>query len=229
MVLRAELTHHDRKVVAHTTALTTESVVVRTDAAFAIDEVVGVQVSLRGLLPPLAFEARVVAKESGAGLGYFPGVTLAILETSQNLARLREVLDRTADASGPCRILVVEDSALMRDFVHVGADRFSEGSGRLAVDTVETAEGAIAKLAEHDYDLALVDLFLGGAMSGADLVRDVRARGGEVAMIGFSIGGPKARDEFLDAGADLFLDKPVMMKDLFATIGRLAPLRKDAP
>jgi CheY-like chemotaxis protein len=228
MVLRAELTHRDRKVIAHTTGLTTESVVVRTDAAFAIDEVVGVQVSLRRLLPPLAFEARVVAKESGAGLGYFPGVTLAILPTSEDLARLREVLDQTVDPGGPCRILVVEDSALLRDFVHAGADRFSEGAGWLAVDTVETAEGAIAKLAEHDYDLALVDLYLGGAMSGADLVRDARARGEDLAMIGFSIGGPKARDEFLDAGADLFLDKPVMMKDLFATIGRLGP-RKDAP
>jgi CheY-like chemotaxis protein len=226
MVLRAELGKRDRKVIAHTTAVTAESVVVRTDSAFALDDVIGVQLSLRGLLPPLALEARVVAKESGAGLGYFPGVTLAILPSSEDLGRLREVLDRTADAAGPSRILVVEDSALMRDFVHAGADRFSKTSGRLTVDTVDTAEGAIAKLADHAYDLALIDLYLGGATNGADLVRDLRARGSDLPMIGFSIGGPKARDAFLDAGADLFLDKPVMMKDLFATIGRLTHLRE---
>ncbi|HEY5935467.1 MAG TPA: response regulator [Kofleriaceae bacterium] len=227
MVLRAELGQREQTVIAHTTALSVESVVVRTDADLQIGDVVDLRLSLRRLLPPIALEARVVAKDLGAGHGYFPGVTLAIEPASQGLGRLREVLGRPVTAGASRSILVVEDSALMRDFMQAGAERVSEGEVRFTVDTVESAEAALTRLAEREYDLALVDLYLPTAMSGADLVRTVRAGGGDVAMIGFSIGGPAARDAFLDAGADVFLDKPVNMKDVFATLGRLTPTSKE--
>lgn len=221
MVLRAELGQRERTVIAHTTALSAESVVVRTDADLEVGDVVDLRLSLRRLLPPIALAARVAAKDLGAGHGYFPGVTLAIEPSSPELGRLRELLDHTVATGGSRSILVVEDSALMRDFMQAGADRISEGDVRFAVDTVESAEAALARLAERDYDLALIDLYLPTAMTGADLVRSVRAAGGDLVMIGFSIGGRAAREAFLDAGADVFLDKPVMMKDLFATLGRL--------
>jgi len=232
MVLRAELCQRDRAVVAHTTAVTAESVVVRTDAKFEIGDVVRLRLSLRQLFPSIEVEARVSAKESGAGLGYFPGVTLAITPGSggSGEARLREVLDRNpAPTALTCTILVVEDSPLMRDFVHAGADRFSDvGEVRMTVETVDTAEAALARLETGTFDLALVDLYLPGKMSGADLVRSARSRGSDLVMIGFSIGGPAARDAFLEAGADMFLDKPVMMKDLFATVGALTVLNAKA-
>jgi DNA-binding response OmpR family regulator len=58
-------------------------------------------------------------------------------------------------------------------------------------------------------------------MSGADLVRAIRQRGLDTPVIGFSIGGTKARTAFLDAGADMYLDKPVMLRDIFGTLKRL--------
>jgi hypothetical protein len=44
-------------------------------------------------------------------------------------------------------------------------------------------------------------------------------------VIGFSVGGVVARDAFLSAGADMFLDKPVMMRDVFTTLERLVVKR----
>jgi CheY-like chemotaxis protein len=225
MMLRADLSHGNREITAHTTTLATDSVCVRTDEALSVGDRVGVRLSFRRLLAPVLFETHVVSKDAGSGLGYFPTVTLAFdaLTIAQRewIAALLEVPAASSSAE-TCRILVVEDSALMRDFVQVSGDR----APRVEVVTVDSAESALALVGDQRYELALIDLFLPG-MSGADLVRTLKARGdADLAMIGFSIGGASARNAFLSAGADMFLDKPVMVKDLFATVVTLGNARK---
>src|SRR5689334_8257776 len=120
MVLRADLSHHQREIVAHTTELSRESVVIRTDEPLSLGDVVSLRLSFRQLLAPVELAARVVAREPGSGFGYFPGVTLAFdapsSEQQAYLARLMGELDAERPGEKPvCRILVVEDSALMRD------------------------------------------------------------------------------------------------------------------
>jgi CheY-like chemotaxis protein len=230
MVLRADLSHHQREIVAHTTELTRESVVIRTDEPLSLGDVVSLRLSFRQLLAPVELAARVVAREPGSGFGYFPGVTLAFdapsSEQQAHLARLMGELDAVRPGEKPvCRILVVEDSALMRDFVRIGTERFVDGRVRVVVDTVGNVEQAFEMLATNTYALALVDLYLPGDMNGDALVRTMRERGlDQIAVIGFSVGGAAARAAFLEAGADLYLDKPVMMKDLFTTVERLTLL-----
>jgi CheY-like chemotaxis protein len=230
MVLRADLSHHQREIVAHTTELTRESVVIRTDEPLSLGDVVSLRLSFRQLLAPVELPARVVAREPGSGFGYFPGVTLAFdapnPEQQAYLARLMGELDAVRPGEKPvCRILVVEDSALMRDFVRIGTERFVDGRVRVVVDTVGTVEQAFEMLGTNTYALALVDLYLPGDMNGDALVRTMRERGlDQIAVIGFSVGGAAARTAFLEAGADLYLDKPVMMKDLFTTVERLTLL-----
>src|SRR5687768_12741984 len=121
MVLRAELSHDQREIVAYTTELTRESVVVRTDEPLAVGDIVSLRLSFRQLLPPVQLAAHVVARDPGAGFGYFPGVTLAFDTATQEqreyLARLvGPVEDPRAGETPVCRVLVVEDSALMRDY-----------------------------------------------------------------------------------------------------------------
>lgn len=230
MVLRADLSHDQREIVAHTTELTQDSAVVRTDEPLAPGDTVVLRLSFRRLLAPVQVAARVVAREPGAGLGYYPGVTLAFdaptTEFQEHLSRLLQDREEERAVEPPaCRILVVEDSAIMRDFVEIGAQRFADKRVKVMVDTADTAERALALLETKTYALALVDLFLPGDMNGDALVRTVRERGlDELAVIGFSIGGAAARTAFLEAGADLYLDKPVMVKDLFATVQRLTLL-----
>ena len=109
----------------------------------------------------------------------------------------------------------------MRDFIQMGADRFTRGTVRVIVDTADAAETALELMRDHTYDLVLVDLYLPGPMDGAELVRTLRTTEADLPVIGFSVGGVVARDAFLSAGADLFLDKPVMMRDVFTTLERL--------
>jgi CheY-like chemotaxis protein/Tfp pilus assembly protein PilZ len=229
MVLRAELSHDQREIVAHTTELTAESAVVRTDESLSPGDAVLLRLSLRQLLAPVQLAARVVALDPGSGLGYFPGVTLAFdaptPEQQAHLARLVGELEDDGAVEPPvCRILVVEDSQLMREHVETRAERVADDSVRVIVDTADSVERALELLDTRSYALALVDLFLPDK-SGDGLVRTIRDRGlDQLAVIGCSVGGAAARTAFLDAGADLYLDKPVKVKDLFATVQRLTLL-----
>lgn len=223
MVLRAELVRGATSVVGHTTELTARTMFVRTDEPFAVGEAVTVRLSFPRLLPLIELEAHVTSIDPGLGHGYAPGVTLGFPEGSAGHARLVRLfgsLDGLAVA-GPYRILVVEDSPLMRDFMQLGAERFTVGALQVVVDTVDTAEVALEQLRTVRYELLLADLYLPGVIDGATLVREVRAAEADLPVIGFSVGGAAARAAFLAAGADLFLDKPVMVKDVFATIERL--------
>jgi CheY-like chemotaxis protein len=231
LVLRAELSRDDRQIIAHTTALAADCVFVRTDEPLDIGDSVALELSFRRLLSPVHLDAQVVAKDLGAGLGYWPGVTLAFTASTEQEVLLQHLLvTRTAPKLAPYRILVVEDSVLTRDVVQLNADRCSNvGAVQLVVESTDSAEAALAMMAEHPFDLALVDLYLPGELDGADLVRRVRERDHDIALIGFSIGRSAARHQFLAAGADLFLDKPVTVKDLFATIERLMLMNVEVP
>lgn len=222
MVLRAELVHRAQTIIAHTTELTPASVFVRTDEPLALGESVALRLSFPRLLAPLDLQAQVVSTDPGLGHGYSAGVKLEFHAAPDERDRLAWLLgDVTTEVDEVSRILVVEDSALMRDFIQLGAERFTRGSVRVLVDTADTAEAALEVMRGHAYALVLVDLYLPGAMDGAALVRTLRTTEADLPVIGFSVGGVAARDAFLSAGADLFLDKPVMMRDVFTTLERL--------
>lgn len=229
LVLRADLSLEQREIVAHTTELTPETVVVRTDERLSPGDEVALRLSFRHLLAPVPLAARVVATDPGSGLGYFPGATLAFdAPTPEQRAHLAWLLDTLeGDEAGEpplCRVLVVEDSQLMREHVETRAGRSGDASVRMIVDTVDSAERALELLEAHSYALALVDLYL-PERSGDSLVRTMRERGlDRLAVIGYSVGGATARTAFLDAGADIYVDKPVKVKDVFATVQRLTLL-----
>lgn len=228
MVLRAELVHEARQIIAHTTEINSTSVVIRTDEPMALGDRVAMRLSFPRLFEPLSLDAKVVAVDPGLGHGYGAVVRFDYRAAAAECARLAWLLGdgMAKDARRFARILVIEDSALVRDFVQFSADRFSSGNVRVVVDATDTAEAGLALLDTTTYDLVLVDLYLPGTMDGAAVVRNARATEPDLPVIGFSVGGITAREAFLSAGADLFLEKPVTIRDVFTTLERLV-LKKD--
>lgn len=226
MVLRAELVHEHRHIVAHTTALSATSVVVRTDERIALGSTVTLRLSFPRLFAMLEVTAQVVARDAGSGHGYYAGFALEFAE-SHRLARLLDA-DRAHQRDRPFRILLVEDSPVMCDVVAQSAATFSQ-TFQIVTSPAHGADAALALTARESFDLAIVDLFLPGDRGGDALVRELRVREPDLPVIGFSVGGPKARQAFLDAGADVFLDKPIAVRDVFATLERLssASARRD--
>jgi len=219
MVLRAELFHESRRIVAHTTEVGDSSIVIRTDELLALGTSVELRLSFPRLFAPLELTARVSSRDAGSGHGYYAGFTLDFA-SQERLAHLKR-RDGEVPAQGSFHILLVEDSPVMCDIVTQTAATFSR-TFRIATTSAHSADYALELIARESFDLAVVDLFLPGQLSGADLVREVRGRNLDIPVIGFSVGGTRARHAFLEAGADLFLDKPVALRDVFVTLERLS-------
>src|SRR5690606_27482249 len=121
------------------------------------------------------------------------------------------------------RILLVEDNGFIRDVFEYGLRVFFQARGAYTVAHADTVEVAWQRLAETSYDIAIVDYYL-PAETGAALIERMRrdARLADVPIVAVSVGGRDAREASLAAGADLFLDKPLVFRDLFNTLRVLA-------
>ena len=101
-------------------------------------------------------------------------------------------------------------------------DRADGFRGRTAILATEGRE-ALALLAESSVDLAIVDHFLPG-MTGCECVRAIREMeppDRRTSIIVVSIGGEEIKERAMESGADLFLEKPVLCKELIDTAGML--------
>ena len=162
---------------------------------------------------------------SPAGVGF----RFESREARAGIERLLQSLDRDSSqalAAGKreCRVLLVEDNAFIGDMFAYGIGKFFEQRRwHVALDHAENAIRAREMLAATNYDLVIVDYYLpieDGATFIACLRRDPRFARAPVVAI--SVGGRDAREATISAGADLFLDKPVVLRDLFRTLHALA-------
>lgn len=223
-ILRAELVYENARTVGHTLRLSTGEVFIRTDEEIAVGEAVEVVLSLRGKVSPLRFAGRVRELRLLAGPCEPAGLRIELESISEaDRDRLRALLAPPVHGR-TSRVLLVEDSLLVRDvFTYTLKREFAHRSSHVELDTVADAETAWLRLCDAHYDVVLVDHFL-PASTGAELIARVRAdaRLCSIPIIAISIGGRLAHEATISAGADLFLDKPVAVRDLVATIERLA-------
>lgn len=236
-IVRAEIRASSERVVSYGFDLTSTSIFVVTEWHAAIGTPVSLRLSFPKILEPIDVSARIsdirVAGEPGE-----PGGIRLVFDTESGDvgARLVSLLDRVhapvvvpANEDRPCRVLLVDDSWLIRDMFAYGTAKFFERPGALAVDHAEDAERAWGKLASSTYDLVIIDYFL-PSEDGASLIAQMRRdeRLAQTPIVAISVGGRDAREATLSAGADVFVDKPLVFRDLFNTLRMLAE-RRDEP
>ena len=230
ILLRAEV-HCDGHTpfVAHTLELSEEATFVETDVRLEVGDAVRLRLSFPRLVEPFFVIGRVTSCVESTAPGEPSGLELAIEPaTPADAAQLHTVLTTMAEEPGAealegFHVLLVEDNNLIRDMFSYGIRKYFRGKpGYVTVDHAADGASAWKMLADGSYDLAIVDYFL-PELNGAQLVERMRAepRLATVPVVAVSVGGAAARDATLAAGADLFLDKPLVLKDLFATLERL--------
>jgi len=122
----------------------------------------------------------------------------------------------------PVRLLLVEDSAALRDSLTTALQR--EG---YAVDSAADGRAALGFVGRYRYDLVVLDLMLPG-IDGLGVLRALRAQDQPARVLVLS-----ARDQVgdrvgaLDLGADDYLVKPCAFDELLARLKALARRRFD--
>src|SRR5512140_2860574 len=128
----------------------------------------------------------------------------------------------SAASAGRARLLVCDDSASMRALLQ------SILAPHYEVHLTATAEEALAEAPRFAPDVILSDLLLPG-MSGSELCRAIRAlpsMEGVPFVLVTTFGGPDARADGLEAGADDYLVKPIRPRELLARVASLVRLRR---
>jgi len=119
-------------------------------------------------------------------------------------------------ADGPrASVLVVDDEDFIREIIC----RKLTGSG-FACDAAPSAEDALAKISQNNYDCVLSDIHMPG-MSGVDLLRRIKLQNPDLAVI-LVTGAPDidAALEAMRLGADDHLSKPLNLAALEMTVDR---------
>jgi len=225
LVLRAEIRIGDAAAVACALRLTESSVFVATEAVAAVGATVELRLSFPRLLAPVELRATVEEVRAAGGPGEPSGLRLRFEPhpaITALLARLRDTI-AARRARRAYRVLLVEDNGFIREVFDYRLGTFFADPGAYVVHHAETAELAWTRLTEGDYDLVIVDFYL-PTENGAALIERVRgdARFADTPIVAISVGGRDAREASIAAGADLFLDKPLVFRDLFSTLGALA-------
>ena len=114
------------------------------------------------------------------------------------------------------KILLVEDEIDLSQLIHEWLK-----TEKHVVEVVSNGEDAVDRLKFYKYDVVILDWIL-PAMSGLDVCREYRARGGTTPILFLTAKTMiNEKEAGLDAGSDDYLTKPFDMKELSARIRAL--------
>jgi DNA-binding response OmpR family regulator len=232
-IVRAEIRTENECVISCGFDLTSTSIFVVTEWHAAIGTPVQLRLSFPRIFEPINVTARVADIRIAGEPGEPGGVRLVFDPELGDVAeRVISLLDRVGSPSTihedrPCRVLLVDDSKLVAAMFSYKTANMFERPGALAFDHAEDAAAAWGKLTSSTYDLVIVDYFL-PIENGASLIEKLRGdhRHDGTPVVAISVGGRDAREATLSAGADLFVDKPLVFHDLFNTLRILAEHRE---
>jgi len=201
--------------------LTSSTAFIGTSRQISIATIIEIGFAFPGLMEPIVLDA-VVTQTNAEGL------TIAFL--AGGAAKLKTMAERVR-AKDPkvvapvVNVLIVEDNKHVCDLVRQGLAGSARREMQHVTFTFATAEnGAIALelLKTRTFDAAIVDVYL-PVLDGASLIQQARTSLGltKLPIITMSAGGDGARNAALKAGASVFLDKPVRLREVVATMRQL--------
>jgi len=231
-ILRAEILRGESAEITCALEMTNESVFIVTEKLPPIGDVVNLRLSFPRAIRPLLASARVTQIRMSTGPGAPTGFVAAfevesddgkqkVADLARRLRRASTTEPQSGERARTLSVLLVEDNQLIRDmFAYAVEKYFAQRKGR--VDLAQAPDTASAwKLLDErrGFDLALVDQMLPDG-TGSSLISKLRCHPDfrRMSIVGMSVGGSDVSRAMLDAGADIFLHKPIVLKDLFCTL-----------
>jgi CheY-like chemotaxis protein len=228
LVLRVE--YRDGETTAdYLTDLDEIGFFLRTERPFVVGDRLSVTLSFPGLLQPLDLGVTVRGLSApdeispDAPLGAHVVFDHGGPEQAAAVRALVARFERGAPSPvAPFRVLLVEDNDFAHKLFRHAVKRFHyewTDGGSLQIIGAGDGGEALEALESSPIDLAIVDYFL-PSMNGGALIRRMREdpRWARTPILVISVGGSGVREAAMAAGADLYLDKPVLLKQLLNTL-----------
>jgi uncharacterized protein (TIGR02266 family) len=221
-------------VLDYTENLSAAGLFIRTEREFEVGDRVTLVMSFPQLLEPVELQVEVVRRRPGS-LGEAGGVAVRVPDDhAEDRARLAEVA-RTLGAPRAelgCRVLLVEDNALVASMYAAALRRLTESDHLPALGVELASDGAVAfdrLLRAPPIDVVVTDVFM-PVLSGISLVEKIRAEPSLAALpvIVITSGGEREREKLAGLGVSLFLRKPVSYQDVAGAIRTLLASRAGA-
>jgi uncharacterized protein (TIGR02266 family) len=225
----------DDLVGDYTENLSSGGTFVATNRELPIGTQIQLVLSFPGLLEPVSIvgivrwtrgnrpsEVLQEGEEAGAGIEFAPG------PARDQLAHMIEKISQRdpKTVSRLFKVLVVEDNRhvaqLIQDGLRGSARREFGGGVTFDVRNAEDGRQAIELLRKDTFDALIVDVYL-PVVDGAKVISTARIDLAltNLPIIAVSAGGDAARKSALEAGANIFLDKPMRLRQVIETIQKL--------
>ena len=202
---------------------------VATNRELPIGTRVHLVLSFPGLLEPIAIDGTVrwtrkdgEDGDGGAGIEFAQGASRDQLAAVVDRLRARD----PRMMSRAFRVLVAEDNrhvaALLQEGLRGSSRRDFGGSISFVFRNAEDGRAAVEILRRERFDALIIDVYL-PILDGPKVIQQARTELGLAALpiIAVSGGGEPARRLALEAGANIFLDKPMRLRQVLETIQRL--------
>jgi uncharacterized protein (TIGR02266 family) len=199
---------------------------VQTDLPLKIGDEVTLNLTMPRLIKPLVIEGvvrwvRAISDgEQGVGIefsGFDQERQAAIEEDLQHIqnkdpAYVRPIL----------KVLLVEDNPYVCKLVQEGLEAGRYPHAIVECTGVDNGRDALELMHTQSFDVLVIDIHM-PLVDGATVIATIRKEElyKNLPVIAFSAGGQAAREEAMKAGADSFLEKPLRLKDILATMERL--------
>jgi uncharacterized protein (TIGR02266 family) len=202
---------------------------VTTNRKLPVGTLVQLVLSFPGLLEPISIEGTVrwtrggnALGDAGAGIEFSPGAardSLAVV-----IERIRSRDPRTM--ARLLRVLIIEDNRHIAELIQQGligsTRRDFGGTVSFVFRNAEDGHAALEILRSEPFDAVIIDVYL-PVIDGTQVITTARGELGltDLPIIAVSGGGETARDAAIEAGANIFLDKPMRLRRVIETMQRL--------
>jgi len=219
----------------YTENISAGGVFIITEEQFEMGTELDFEVSFPGLLDPIPLTgkvkwcrpARSAEEPAGIGIQFEQEEATGKGPLAQLVTKIEGgKSEKPAAAPVVFRVLLVEDNVVVRDMFRYGIQKLSARKKfpgtSLEVEEAENGKQAWDMMKRQSFHLLVLDLYM-PVMDGRQLIEHVRSdeklKG--IPIIVVSSGGREDREQALAAGADLFLAKPIKLKEMVETVEAL--------
>ncbi len=217
----------------YTENISAGGVFITTDEEFSPGTTLDFEVSFPGLLDPISLKGIVkwirpatpFGEPAGIGVQFLPEQSPGHNHLSGLVSRLNSQSETGVKPDQPStfRVLLVEDNEVVRDMFRYAIQKITSRKKlpgtKLEVEEASNGREAWEILKARTFHLVVLDLYM-PVMEGDKLIQFVRSDPSlrTIPIIVVSSGGREDRKRAIELGADLFLSKPVKLKEMVESI-----------